>query len=506
MNKRVCVSAILLFVLAVAAQAAPTTIENFVAAVNKGEIPAEFPELNDKCDTPGLVRAFVSFVRNHPAKSKELLQVVANGFRVNDCPSMFGRFAAEVHKELFANSYGLLDDIPLRVNPEPPRPPITVNAPPTTLDIAERQHIAASTVAALRQPLLIASAMPAGVGALAVALLIAQMRAQKRARGDAFDRIDAAAKNLNGLFTSMKTVVDDQKLQNERAEALRGRVETAVDAWSARLPARLLSADDLARVSQSLDAIWSELSQGGSRSESKAAVAAAIDVVALERDALRESWQQFYDRKDLAAALDHASRDEVWQKIQNALLFELPKHVPDELKPSFDAAVAPARDYHNLVTKISLAPRVVKDELPRLDTPREIRRTRELAGLLDDLQNSTHAAERLNFHARTWITDTFLGFADLYLQRYQQAQLESRAESLRKGAAIVRDVLQAAAVEPIDVTLGQTTFDSTRHVGRSTANDPRFGDGVIVGVIRNGFMEGGRLVIRQPEVIVNRTR
>ena len=70
----------------------------------------------------------------------------------------------------------------------------------------------------------------------------------------------------------------------------------------------------------------------------------------------------------------------------------------------------------------------------------------------------------------------------------------------------MREVLRVASVEPIDVTPGETLFDSARHVGRSTSNDPRFADGVITGVVRNGFIEGGRQVIRQPEVIVNRTR
>jgi molecular chaperone GrpE (heat shock protein) len=41
-------------------------------------------------------------------------------------------------------------------------------------------------------------------------------------------------------------------------------------------------------------------------------------------------------------------------------------------------------------------------------------------------------------------------------------------------------------------------------MGRSTANNPNFADGIIVGVVRNGFIRGGREVIRQPEVIVNR--
>jgi len=95
---------------------------------------------------------------------------------------------------------------------------------------------------------------------------------------------------------------------------------------------------------------------------------------------------------------------------------------------------------------------------------------------------------------------------DLYLQRCQQAQIEKRDGATSEGLTLVRNMLRIAAVEPIEVTPGETLFDSTRHVGRSTSNDPRFADGVITGVVRNGFIEGGQLVIRQPEVIVNRMR
>lgn len=222
------------------------------------------------------------------------------------------------------------------------------------------------------------------------------------------------------------------------------------------------------------------------------------DRVALERQILSESWKQFRRNGELSAALDDALQEGEWTQ----LLDQLVNIVPADLKPTFDSVVAPCREQRALLKRIGLIPRIAAGNLPRLPTDaEEIRRTRELAALL-----TSEVPRIVEFRFRNWVTDSFIGFADLYLQRYQQAQLDDGAETMRQGVGLVRQVLRAAAVEPIEVTPGETLFDSTRHVGRSTSNDPRFSDGVITGVVRNGFIEGGQLVIRQPEVIVNRMR
>lgn len=222
------------------------------------------------------------------------------------------------------------------------------------------------------------------------------------------------------------------------------------------------------------------------------------DPVALEHQVLDLSWQLFRNNAELSAAVDAALREIAWSET----LVELANFIPPDLKPTFDAAIAPCREQRSLLTRIALIPKITQGKIKSLESvPEEIRRTRELATML-----TSEISKVVDFRLRNWVTDSFLPFADLYLQRYQQAQLEQNDGALRKGWTLVRRVLQAAAVEAIDVTPGETLFDSTRHVGRSTSNDPRFSDGVITGVVRNGFIEGGQQVIRQPEVIVNRMR
>ncbi|HEV7484514.1 MAG TPA: hypothetical protein VGQ65_02445 [Thermoanaerobaculia bacterium] len=222
------------------------------------------------------------------------------------------------------------------------------------------------------------------------------------------------------------------------------------------------------------------------------------DPIALEHQILSESWKQVRKNSELSAALDEALQDRAWTQ----QLDQLASIVPGDLKPTFDAVIVPCREHRSLLQRIDLIPRILDGEIGRLTTDAaEIRRTRELASLLN-----SELGKVLDFRVKSWVTDSFLPFADLYLQRCQQAQIDKCDVAMSEGLTLVRDMLRIAAVEPIEVTPGETLFDSTRHVGRSTSNDPRFADGVITGVVRNGFIEGGQLVIRQPEVIVNRMR
>lgn len=233
------------------------------------------------------------------------------------------------------------------------------------------------------------------------------------------------------------------------------------------------------------------------------APAPSISLLPLEREVLKEAWTRFMDNKEMVAVLARA-RSEKWEQVQEALLVQLPRCIPEDLKPTFDAALAPARDFDNLMTKIFLIPLVLGEKTSPKPESKELMLLRELTGLLTMIQTSNLVADRLNFRLETWIVDCFLEFADLFLQRYQKAQMEKRESQLQPGYEIVRQILKIADLEPVDLTLGVTRFDSARHIGRSTASDPSVDSGVILGVIRNGFVRGGQQVIRQPEVIVNR--
>jgi hypothetical protein len=226
-----------------------------------------------------------------------------------------------------------------------------------------------------------------------------------------------------------------------------------------------------------------------------AAEPAGGDAVRLEHEVLAEHWKVFRDKKGV-----QQTQENPWDN----LLSELPAFVPTELQPSLDAVLTPYREHRFFIQKIGIIPGVVSGQMRLASEAAELKRARDLTQLLIAAQNDGHG--RLEFPFPSWVTDTFLPFADLYLQNYQKARLEKRDGDLQKGMSLVREILRMVAVEPIDVTLGETRFDSARHIGRFTSSDPHFADGVITGVVRNGFVESGRQVIRQPEVVVNRVR
>lgn len=234
----------------------------------------------------------------------------------------------------------------------------------------------------------------------------------------------------------------------------------------------------------------------------------ASRLVALERDLLVESWKKLKEsNKDVAGAVDR-SFSEKWKSVQQNLLVTLHEVVKndEELRSAFDLAVLPVRDFDQLAGRLSLIAQLVDGEVkPHPNETTELLRVRENAHVVSTLLNTGLLAERLRFRLEKWASERFLSFADLFLQRHQQEHLKGTSGELEKGAPVVLELLGRGDLEPIDVQLGVTLFDSSQHVGRSTTSDPRMKNGVISGVIRNGFVRKSTgQVVRQPEVIVNR--
>jgi hypothetical protein len=362
--------------------------------------------------------------------------------------------------------------------------------------VAAEKAAAEAAVASERRWLLRLAIASTALSLIAVVLLaVSLLRRKSRPKPEEIE----LARRLNATSSKL-----DAALQ-----LLDDRVQKNSDAIAARLAAAsLVTPDHLSPIAADVARAREDLARLGQNLEEFAtrptpAAAPATDQVALERQVLNEWWKLFRSNNELSSAFDSAAQDSTWVP----LVKELARVVPAELKPTFDAVIAPCEEHWSLIQKIGLVPRLASGEAGMLATPaEEVRRTREFAGLLQTTQSSGNAPGRLSFRFKNWVTDHFLAFADLYLQRYQQARLENRDGELQKGVTLVLQLLRIAAVEPIGVTPGETRFDSTRHIGRSTSNDPRFADGVITGVVRNGFVEGGQQVIRQPEVIVNRMR
>jgi len=495
------------------ALAACAVAKPFIEKLNAGADPGAFPDASG-CGNEfeaDLTTALVAFIeKNPPSKVKVVVATIRDWHRTQQRKSPFESLAKDVAKSLAAkgktftlpeatDKYALLDGVHLFAGLTEPATPQVVK--PTTPIAAPPQPrlqppVPKKVPAPPTETLLWIAAITGIVTiSLVASLVIATFVFKPNA--ELVKRLEAVSNGINDLRNAVRASADKADRDHQTFAA-------DLKHFAENLDAQFLKPAHLAPLSASIVDLRREVSVIGSAPAADQVVMPSRSSVVLEREVLAESWKNFCNNKELFAAYENAKQSDGWQQV-DALFDGLARYVPDDLKPTLEAVLAPARDYGNLVRRLQLVPRLVSDELPDAGSEaKELLRTRDLAQALAAAHNG--GVERLRFRLRAWVTDSFLGFADLFLQHYQQARMENRDAGMEPGVEIVRRVLRVAALEPIDVKLGETPFDSARHVGRSMSSDTRFPDGVITAVVRNGFVEGGQHVIRQPEVIVNRLR
>ena len=491
--------AVLLLAIASArAASACDSMKPYLGELSAGRKPSAPPVVKDceRPDTAAVAAALATFVEKSAsvADVDDVIEEIQKTYAAKDWQHSYAALAAALETHLpnykrYPSDYALLDNLSDYFEERHPQPPQAAPKPvqPTSQPPRIVQHVFVSEPFPTLPWLILGAAI-----LLAPVPIIATIRLIRRAVENAKAQEDELARRLSvatSKFDSNLHFVDEQLQMT--SSSLGARIQQV----------SLLKVEHLESVSAEIGALRADLARFGD-AVATAPAQRTSDPVALEHQVLGEAWKQFRANPALRVAFDDAGGNAAWEP----LLEELPKHIPPDLQASFEAVYAPCKEHRLFVKKIALIPRIVDRKIERLPTDaEELRRTRELAALLAAAQSGAGGASPLNFRFKGWVTDTFLPFADLYLQRCQQADLEKRGD-LRSGANLVRQLLQLASVEPIEVKLGETTFDSTRHIGRATTNDPRYADGVITGVVRNGFIEGGQQVIRQPEVIVNRMR
>ncbi len=131
-----------------------------------------------------------------------------------------------------------------------------------------------------------------------------------------------------------------------------------------------------------------------------------------------------------------------------------------------------------------------------------IGRARDAQNLLLISLNEQILLEMLNFPLQ-WVSSRFLKSADAYLRGL--ANDPARPEVGDSPAAeAVKAVLALAEIEPV-IPLPGTLFDPRQHIGRAAECDPRYNDGVVLGVVACGFRSTATgALITTPEVVVNR--
>jgi hypothetical protein len=480
-------------------------IAQYIARLQKGETPGEFPDPKDCApyDTE-LGKALGAYISKRPPDVAQVVASIRDAHRRASRADVYAGVVAATYSDLaergerlttpsVQDPFALLDPVVAMFQPKPAAAP-----PPKPQPSPPSNEKSVYDLREVIQWLMVVGAV-SSLSLIASAAHLAIVAFPRKPAKPKPDPAQAVIAGLTPVVDQIKTSAG--KLDTSAMAISEAHKKFSESAHNSLLAMASILADAEKRRADAERQLLTERS-----SATNGEPQAGGGSVQLEREVLREAWRTFLKNEELTTLLAGVAKDEMWKKCEPLLLFQLQKYVPEDLKPTFDSVIAPARDFHNLIRKITLIPRVIDGQVPLASEAQELMRTRELAHLLVMTQSSNLIADRLTFRLRPWIADSFIGFADLYIQRYQEARIENKHAALEPGLRIVRSVLEVAEIEPVELSLGETPFDSTQHVGRSAANDPRFPEGVIVGVIRNGFIRSGQDVIRQPEVVVNRMR
>lgn len=231
------------------------------------------------------------------------------------------------------------------------------------------------------------------------------------------------------------------------------------------------------------------------------------DLVDLELSSLKAGWEKYREQQRQVAILaESAASNPRFAMIHSDLLTDLPRAVgaDERLLAACESLLDPVKDFYNFSVRVSRIPGPVDPQVLQRDPGKVLMNIRERAQTLAFLQDGRSGTQRLSFDLEKWIREQFLSFADLLLRTYQEARLDGTSGNLEEGRALVLKILLEAGLEPVEIVLGQTSFDSSKHIGRSTASRPSMRDGTIASVVKNGFQQVGGPVVQQPEVIVNR--
>lgn len=236
-------------------------------------------------------------------------------------------------------------------------------------------------------------------------------------------------------------------------------------------------------------------------------------IVDIEWGVLERRWNHFKEnRKDIHQRIWGWDNSEE-QRLAVDLLRRLPEELEaqPELQHGLRSASRSLYEDYTRLTILSGFSRL-NDTLPSSggsDELREIKKyqnhlsqIRNIQDLLALIETTDVGREMEKFTFKRWVREEFLGFADSFFKIWAVPENASR---LRNARAIGLKTLHYAGVEPIEIELGRTQFDSKIQVARSDSCEPDKPDGAIVGIVRSGFrdLEKDR-ILQRPEVVVNR--
>ncbi len=234
----------------------------------------------------------------------------------------------------------------------------------------------------------------------------------------------------------------------------------------------------------------------------------------LERQALRELWEKVQGSLQgttFQESLEGSDSD--WRPKVDQIRSLLPERLQssEDLSRAALVAAQPVAEASTLLSKFTVIKKILgetRGEVTPVDgaaASRKLFQMRDFSFHLLSLLNTDEGRRRLQFRLADWVREDFRGFADQFFRQYWQLELEGRQGNLEAAKDLVAEILLWGQLQVIEIIPGKTRFDSSLHMGRSTATNSSYPEGAILGVVRVGFRDlTTDRVLQRPEVIVNR--
>jgi hypothetical protein len=223
-----------------------------------------------------------------------------------------------------------------------------------------------------------------------------------------------------------------------------------------------------------------------------------------EHDILREAWES-ESRRLAVSNFQPIAAPKTWKDRFTELQEMLPRHLQSapQLRGSLDHLLEALRQIDKVRAKISS----IEIALSPAGSERNWSdfHLRDFGTYLSMLADTEEGRQLQRFRLEEWVREKFRGFADSFYQELSRRQLAGDDDGLKEAEQSVAKILSWGQLQVIPIRPGLDTFDSSKHLSRSSMSDPKFGNGVIVSVVRTGFKDlKTDKPLQAPEVIVNR--
>lgn len=221
-----------------------------------------------------------------------------------------------------------------------------------------------------------------------------------------------------------------------------------------------------------------------------------------ESDLLAFAWQKWEGREAFKRAIEEADRSKPVVQVRGELIRNLGPALVGlpNLQGLLQAVLAPLQEFETTRSQFRTTEWLIggggESDLAHLLN------LRKSLYFLHSMTSEGRERVLSGSNFERWLAASFVSFADEFWLSLQR-EAPTRRQSLQGAQSIILQALKTGGIVPIEIAPRRTRFDASEHEAISQEVHGDVGDGLVVGVVKNGFrFQDGR--IQRAKVIVNR--